>query len=82
MTLELNKDQEVLLDRVLDSGQFKDAQGFLDYALTMALMESETFAEAARAMLSEAQADKEAGRVTKIPHGELLNVLKQRQAKS
>ena len=80
MTLELSKQQQDLLHQVLDAGRFETPEQVLDYALTMALTESESFAKEARQMLLEAQEAKAEGRVTHIPHGNLLKVIKERQA--
>lgn len=79
MTIELTREQEALLEKVLTSGQFESAEDFITYSLTTALVENETFNDQVRAMLEEAQANKAAGRVVSIPEGELVNELNRRR---
>lgn len=79
MTIELNREQEALLEKVLTSGQFGSAEEFITYSLTHALVESDAFTDQARIMLQAAQADKAAGRVVAIPEGKLVAELNRRR---
>lgn len=79
MTIELTREQEALLEKVLTSGQFESTEDFITYSLTTALVENKAFNDQVRAMLEEAQADKAAGRVVAIPEGELVNELNRRR---
>ena len=79
MTIELNREQEALLEKVLTSGQFESAEEFITYSLTNALVENDAFTDQVRAMLQEAQADKAAGRVVAIPEGKLVAELNRRR---
>lgn len=79
MTIQLTREQEALLEKVLTLGQFESAEDFITHSLTTALAESEAFNDQVRVMLEEAQADKAAGRVVAIPRGELLSELNHRR---
>lgn len=78
-TLELSPEQQKMLDEVLGGGQFETPAAFLDHALTMALIESESFIAKAREMLAEAEEDVKEGRVVAIPQGGLAAFMKARR---
>ena len=83
MTIELSKETESLIEKALASGQFSSAEHVVRYALHSTLSEQmqhdETYNEYLRGLLAEAQADKEAGRVYTIPHGELHSEIRRRR---
>lgn len=85
MTVELSKEAESLIEKALASGGFDSAEHVIRYALHATLTEKEiqtdeAYNEYLRGLLAEAQADKEAGRVYTISHGELLNEIKRRRS--
>ncbi len=79
MTIELSREQEVLLEKILALGQFESAEQFINYSLTNALVDNNAFNDQVRAMLQEAQVDKAAGRVVAISEGELVAELNRRK---
>ena len=84
MTIELSQETESLIQRALASGQFESAEHVVRYALYSALSgqgveQDEIYNEYLRGLLAEAQADKEAGRVYSIPHGDLRSEIKRRR---
>ena len=71
MTIELSKETEALLEKVLSGGSFETAEQFLRYSLTRTLTEQEifgdeTFNERMRKALAEAQDDIDNGRVRRF----------------
>ncbi len=81
MTIELTKEQEALLEKVIASGQFTSAEAFIEHALIAAHAETEVFAKFARAKLAEAQDDIDNGKVrsyTKDTHHELFDDIAKR----
>ena len=84
MAIELSKETERLIEKALASGQFDSAEHVIRYALYSTLSKQEVqhdeaYDEYLRGLLEEAQADKEAGRVYTIPHGELHNEIRRRR---
>ena len=84
MTIELSKETESLIEKALASGQFSSAEHVVQYALHSTLSEQdlqhdEAYNEYLRGLLAEAQADKEAGRVYTVAHGELQAEIKRRR---
>jgi Arc/MetJ-type ribon-helix-helix transcriptional regulator len=79
MTISLNKEQEVLLEKVLSQGKYQNAEEFIDQSLTTALAEDEAFNNHLRALLKESQDDIANGRLIEVPRGELFNTLERRR---
>ena len=60
MTIELSREQEVLLEKVLASGQFESAEQFINYSLTNALVENDAFSKTMGTLFSKPQAQRSA----------------------
>jgi Arc/MetJ-type ribon-helix-helix transcriptional regulator len=81
MTLSLSKDQEAHLQKLVTMGKFDSAEHFVSYALRVAEVEDELFAneafiKRARTALQEAQDDIANGRIraySKENHQELFD---------
>ena len=75
MTIELNQEQELALQRLIEAGRYDTPQDFIDEALADAYSYTEAFAEIAREKLAVSREDVEAGRVVTIPQGKLGEML-------
>ena len=83
MTIELSDDTKDLIERAMAKGGFESAEHVIQYSLGRTLteadlLEDEAFAARAKAALKRSEEDIKAGRVYKIPHGELADLIAER----
>ena len=75
MTIELNQEQELALQRLIEAGRYDTPQDFIDEALADAYSYTAAFADTAREKLAASREDVEAGRVVSVPQGKLGETL-------
>jgi Arc/MetJ-type ribon-helix-helix transcriptional regulator len=75
MTIELTQEQEKLVRRFVESGQYESVKDFIDEAITEAYTRTEAFSRLAREKLAASQKDSEAGRVVTVPKGKIGETL-------
>lgn len=83
MTIEISKETEALLQKVMSSGGFDNAEQLLQYSLTRTLseqdiLEDDVFVSRVKASLGRAETAIKEGRVHSIPHGKLADTIAER----